>query len=226
MLSARIVAASLSGAVLSTSLLCAEDLSQYRQFHFGMDLPAVVKQTGLKASDAKVIHQRPAVIQELEWQPRNSSELSGGADSVKEIRFSFYNGALSQMAINYDRYKTEGLTAEDFIEAISTAYGTATKPAGEIVFPSIFDESVKILARWENAEYSFNLVRSSYQSSFGMVVFSKRLDTLAKVAATEARLLDQQDAPRREMERNKREAEELRLQQVTARQASKRSFRP
>ncbi len=190
MRSSRIFAAAILAAMLAP-FAGAADLSRYRNYQFGMDLPAVAKQAGVKPSEAKLIHSRPAVIQELEWQPRGmGSSLQG--DSVQDVRFSFYNGALFQMVINYDRYKTEGLTAEDLVEAISAKYGTATKPDGEMVYPSIYDESVKIIARWEDAEYSFNLVRSSYQSSFGVIGFSKRLDKLAQAAAAEALRLDRE----------------------------------
>ena len=225
MMSIRIFAISALTAVLAAPVLGAVDLSRYREFQFGMNLPTVAKQAGLKPSEAKLIHQRPALIQELEWQPR-SLPGSPVQDSVKDVRFSFYNGELFQMVINYDRYRTEGLTAEDLVESISAKYGTPTKPAGEMVFPSIYDESVKILARWEDAEYSFNLVRSSYQSSFGVIGFSKRLDTLVQAATTEARRLDQQEAPQREIDRNRKEEDEKRGEQEKARRVNRPGFRP
>ena len=226
MIGTRTFAISTLWAVLSAPLVGAGDLSKYREFQFGMDLLAVVNQAGMKPSEAKVIHQRPAVIQELEWQPRGFAGPSAEADSVKDVRFSFYNGELSQMVVTYDRYRTEGLTAEDLIAAISAQYGTATTPAGEIVFPSAYNESVKIVARWEDSQYSFNLVRSSYQSSFGIVGFSKRLDALAQEAITEAIRLDKQEAPQREIESRKKQEDESRLQQERARTLNKPGFRP
>jgi hypothetical protein len=73
MISARILAISISWAVLSASpSLCAEDLSMYREFQFGMNLPAVVKPLGINSSEARVIHQRPELIQEPDWQPSRS----------------------------------------------------------------------------------------------------------------------------------------------------------
>jgi hypothetical protein len=226
MISARILAVCISWAVSSSSLLCAENLSRYRQFQFGMDLAAVVKQAGMKPSELKVIHQRPAVIQELEWQPRSFPGSSVEADSVKDVRLSFHNGELFRMVVNYDRYRTAGLTAEDMIAAISAQYGTATTPDAEIIFPSLYHETVKVVARWEDPEYSFSLVRSSYQPTFGMVVLSKRLDALAQAATTEALRLDQQEAPQREIDRNKREDDEKRVQQERARRVNKPGFRP
>ncbi len=227
MIGIRIFAISTLSAVLSAPLPGAvADFSRYRDFQFGMDLLAVAKQAGMKPSEAKVIHQRPAVIQELEWQPRGFAGSSAEVDSVKGVLFSFYNGELFRMVVNYDRYKTEGLTAEDVIAVISAQYGTATTPDAEIIFPSLYHETVKILARWEDSRYSLSLVRSSYQPSFGMVVLSKRLDALAEAAATEALRLDQQEAPQREIERNKREDDDKRIQQEKARRVNKPGFRP
>jgi hypothetical protein len=181
----------------------------------------------MNPSQAKVIHQRPALIQELEWR----LQLFGPSTQVESadgVVFSFYNDQLYRIVVNYDRYKTEGLTTEDFIEAISATYGTATRAAAEIILPSIYDdnETVKVIARWEDSQYSFNLVRSSYQPSFALVAVSKRLDTLAGAAITEALRLDKQEAPQREIERQNREDEQNRVQQEKARLANKPSFRP
>ena len=225
MISARILAISI-WAVSSASLLYARDLSRYREFEFGMNLPAVVKLVGMNLSEARVIHQRPELIQELDWQPGLLPGSSPEADPVKGILFSFCNGELFRMVVNYDRYKTDGLTAQDMIEAVSANYGTATKPAAEIIFPSIYNETVKVTARWEDSQYSLSLVRSSYQPSFGMVLFSKRLDALARAAVTEARRLDEQEAPQKEIERHRKQEAENRVQQDRARLANKPSFRP
>ena len=62
--------------------------------------------------------------------------------------------------------------------------------------------------------------------AFGLVVLSKRLDTLARVATVEAILLDEQEAPQREIERRQNQTEESRVQQETARRVNKATFRP
>jgi hypothetical protein len=56
-------------AALAPPLTRAQDLSRYRGFQLGMDLPAVVQRAEMKTPEVKLIHQRPAVIQELEWRP-------------------------------------------------------------------------------------------------------------------------------------------------------------
>ena len=70
------------------------------------------------------------------------------------------------------------------------------------------------------------LFRSSYLSTFGLVVLSKRLDALARVAMLEATLLDEQEAPQREIEREQNQTEENRVRHQTARRVNKATFRP
>jgi hypothetical protein len=208
-------------------LIDAHDLSRYREFQFGMNLPAIAKQVGLEPSEAKVIHRRPALIQELNWQPQLSL-TSSQADPVRAIFFSFYNGELFRIVVNYDRYKTEGLTPADVVEALSAKYGTATKPAAEVIFSSsqVYNDSEVVIARWEDSQYSFNLFRSSYQPTFGMVAFSKRLDALARAAIVEAIRLYEQEAPQREIERQKKQDAKDRAGQEKVRLANKPNFRP
>jgi hypothetical protein len=217
----RIYTIAVSGILLLASSLYATDLSRYREFQLDSDLPGVARQGGMEAGDAKILHQRPAEIQELSWR-------GDPADSVKGIAFTFYNGALFRMAVDYDRYNTEGLTAQDMIAAISTTYGTALDPSTEITVPSVYggDESVKVLARWEDSKWSFNLVRFKYEPSFTLVAFSKDLNEEARVAIDEAVRLDQLEAPQRAMERRSNEDEAKRLLQEKARMANRPDFRP
>jgi len=109
------------------SLIQAQDLSSYRDFQFGMTLASVAKQAGVNPAKAKLLHQRPAVIQELWWkQSLGGSSLQ--PDPVREVVFSFYNGDLFRMVVTYDRYRTEGLSEDDMIEATSATYGFAARP--------------------------------------------------------------------------------------------------
>jgi|SRR5579863_7897142 len=214
--------------LVSALLDQAQDLSRYRDFQLGMSLLAVAKQTDQEASEAKALHARPAVIQELGWRPL-SSVGSSFQDPVREVLFSFYNGALFRMVIHYDHYRTEGLTDEDMIEAISAKYGVATRSNAKIILLStseVYDNREVVIARWEDSQYSFNLFRSSYQPTFGMLVSSKRLDALAQTAIAEAVRLDEQEAPAREIALKARQGEENRAEQEKARIANKAAFRP
>jgi hypothetical protein len=216
-------------AQISAPLIPARDLSSYREFQLGMSLLAVATQADTKPSEARTIHQRPAVIQELEWRPKDFIGSSPVADPVKNILFSFYNDELFRILVVYDRYKTEGLTDEDMVEAISAQYGPETRPAAKIVLFSsfyVYNDSEEVIARWEDSQYSFNLFRSSYQPTFGMLVYSKRLDPLAQAAIVRAIRLDEQEAPQREIERQKKENEQIRAAAEKARPANKAAFHP
>ena len=219
----RVVAVAL---VFSAGLLRAEDLAKYRDYRLERELPEVAKQLGGKAADAKTVHQRPALIQELRWHAPYTPPASGNVETVKEIHFSFYNGVLFRMVVIYDRNRTEGLTTEDMIAALSPAYGTASKSSAEIVFPSMYNETVGVLARWEDAESSVNLVRSAYNPTYGVILFSRKVDALAQADIVRAVTLEQEEAPLRESQRQKKEAEATRVELEKARLANKGSFRP
>lgn len=229
MISARNLAVSFFCTLLWTPLIEAQDLSRYREFQFGMNLPTVAKQADVNQSEARAVHQRPAMIQELQWRPQHYLSAPPQSDPVKDVLFSFYNGELFRMVVNYDPGKTLGLTSDDLVRAISTTYGIPTRPAAKtITFSSAqgYNETEKILASWEDRQYSFNLFRSSYQPNFGMVVFSKRLDAIARLAIINSIRLDEQEAPQREIERQKKEAQENRALEEKARLANKTNFRP
>jgi hypothetical protein len=229
MISARRLAISITWVVLSTPLIRAQDLSRYRELQFGMNLLSVAQQTGMKPSAAKTIHQRPALIQELEWRPQHFlGDASRKTDPVRELLLSFYSDELFRIVVTYDRYRTEGLTDEDMIEALSAKYGPATRPTAKTIsFSSsvVYNNKENVIACWEDAQYSFNLFRS-YSQTFGIVVFSKRLDALARAAVVEALRLDNQEAPERELERKMKQDEENRIAQEKARLANKTTFRP
>jgi hypothetical protein len=206
---------------LAVPPLPASSLSEYRGFHLEQGLAGVAKQAGTSPEDATVLHVRPALIQELAWRPEPG-------DSVGQIVFGFYDGELFRMVVGYDRENTEGLTAPDMIDAISAEFGPAGTPSAEIPLSSIYDDNevVKVLARWEDPSWSFNLVRSKYQSAFFLVALSTRLNELAREAVVEARRLDREEAPQRQLDRKSAEAELNRLQQQKARLENKAEFRP
>jgi hypothetical protein len=209
------------------AMLCAGDFSSYRGLQFGMNVSAAAKQAGTKPAEVRIAHERPALIQEMEWQPR-SRDLADPvkADPVQDGLLCFYNGELFRIIVTYDRSKVEGMTAEDMVEAISLAYGAATKPSAEIAYHSNYGEIATVLARWEDPEYSYNLVRTGNRSSFALVLYSKRLDALAQAAIVQAVRLDAQEAPQREVEKQKKRAEEERLVLDKARLVNRPNFRP
>jgi hypothetical protein len=224
---ARLATLGILFGVAGIALLHAEDFSSYRGFQFGMSLSAAAKQAGTKPSEAKSVHQRPALIQELEWQPRSSAPTDPQkAEAVKDGLLYFLNDQLYRVVVTYDRYRIEGMTAEDMIAAISTTYGPATRPTAEVAYHSYYGDSAAVIARWEDAEYSYNLVKTGDHSSYALVLYSKRLDVLAQTAVVEAARLDAQEAPQREIDKQKKQEEDEQIVLDKARSANKPNFRP
>src|SRR5467141_4225485 len=210
--------------LLTAPLLRAHDLSKYRHFTLGMSLTKVLERTGQKMADVKLIHSRPALVQEIGWWPPSVPGVSFQSDTVEQILFSFYNGELYKISVTYDRTSTEGLTAEDMVKSISAKYGPATsvKPEGDSATNERYDLKQKPVATWEDSQYSFNLVRSSFSGDFQLVIYSKRLNAEAEVALAEAVKLEKEEEPQREAERQKKQTGDL----EATRQKNQKSFRP
>ena len=210
--------------LLTAPLLRGQDLSKYRHFTFGMSLTRVLERTGQKMADVKVIHGRPALIQELSWWPPNLPGTSFRSDTVEQILFSFYDAQLYKIFVTYDRTSTEGLTAEDMVKSISAKYGSATsvKPEVDSATNERYDMRQKPVATWEDSRYSFNLVRSSFSGGFELVIYSKRLNAEAEVALAEAVKVEKEEEPQREAERQKKETGDL----EATRQKNQKGFRP
>jgi hypothetical protein len=210
--------------VVGTSTSISGNLANYRGLKLGMSLVAAAKQEGAQPSDARVVQQRPAIIQEMNWEVR--LPVSPKPDPVKDELLSFVDGELFRIIVTYDRYKVEGMTVDDMAQSISATYGIASKPTAEIAYHSNYAEVAPVLARWEDSEYSCDLVRTGDQASFALVLYSKRLTALAQAAIVEAARLDAQEAPQRELDKQKKrdEAESVALDR--ARAVNKPNFRP
>jgi len=196
--------------LLSTPQLHAQDLSRYRNFSFAMTVADLSKQIDQKPANAAVLHERPALIQELTWWPPQPYGPSRPAEPVEQILFSFYNGALYRMLMTYDSSATKGLTDEDMIRVVSTKYGAATRPVAVVNFPMnpSYKATEKVIARWEDSQYSLNLFRSS-GDTFAIVMFTKQLDAQAAISIAESVKLDQEEAPQKEAAHVKKAADDL-----------------
>jgi len=224
--SARILALSFSWVVMSASLLSAQDLSKYREFQLGMGQAAVAQQTGVTPM-ARGPHQPPELIQELIWQPPNGGAASPPGNSVRKVLLSFYNGELFRIAVSYEWERTEGLTVDDMIAALSSTYGPPIQPDTELI-PLLSRSSVgsdKIVAHWEDSQYSVNLIRPSYASTFGLVMLSKRLDALARAAMVEPISPDDQQSFARAIGRKRSLEDEDNVRQEQARTRNRATFR-
>jgi hypothetical protein len=209
--------------LLSAPLLLGQDLSKYREFSLGMSLGEVSKRIGQNPAEAKLIHQRPAVIQELTWWQPGSSGSVLRAESVHEFLFSFYKGELYKILATYDSDAVKGLTVDDLVSAISTIYGNEALPPARAGSPAVDDPNLAtMLATWEDAQHSIRLVRFPYSGDLGLVVLSKSLNAQAESAKAAAAVLDERARPQREFDQKSKEAEDL----ENERQKNKKIFRP
>ena len=218
------LAAVLMLGVMSAAAL-AGDLSRYRNFELGSNLATVAKRAAVDAFQAKVIHSRPALLQDLEWRPQPLG-ASSQTESVQEVLFSFYGGELFRIRVDYDRYQTEGLTVEDFVDAISATYGPATKPTAPVkVVPDSYGDQEEIVAQWQDSQYRFDLIRIPYGPTFRLVGVMKKLEASAQAATLEAKRLDDQEAPQRDAARAASEEDAAKAKLEKARLVNKPRFR-
>jgi hypothetical protein len=229
-LNTRSFAISICLAALCAHATAAQTPVLYREFVLGSDLASVAKLAGVVPSGMKVIHARPALIQELEWRPRY---YSGGAsplttDPVDVMHFRFYDDQLFMVIADYDRRRTEGMSPEDMIAAISATYGpVAQVPSRRLGTPTVqygFPDTP--LAVWGTAEYSVTLMRVAYPESFRLVVALTRLEDLARTATAAALQLDTNEAPQREIARQKKVAADAAAAQEKAKTENKAQFKP
>lgn len=216
----------------STHALRGQGVSRYRNFELGSDLASVSTLTGLTSSEAKTIHERPAVLQDLEWRPTHwtsRSTAAGSTDPVEQVLFSFYNDQLFRMVVDYGRERTEGMTTADMMEAVSTVYGVPlTRTSRPVRVASRLEiESGSLLARWGDSEHAVALYQtSSYGAAFRLIVIDSRLENLARKAEAQAQRLDDREAPQREAALQQKERAEARAAAAKARVVNKSTFRP
>ena len=208
-----------------------QDLSRYRQVAFGSTVSSVLALTGTRARAVTIIHQRPALIQELAWRPQYAvNRPAERIEAVQEITFRFHDDQLFRVTVVYDARRVEGLTNADMIEAVSAVYGPATvtdaAAKGPVApLPGTINASTA-LARWQSIDHEFTLVREVYPATFRLIGVSRQLQAVAQAAETEAVRLDKQEAPRRLAEQAAAEAERKSAAEKKTRATNKDEFRP
>ena len=128
-LSAAIVSGAL-GVVLMSHAVDAQELTRYRTFELKSSVASVLAATGAPATQVKTVHQRPVVMQDLEWRPSRwmPGLITASTDPVDQIVFTFYDDQLFRIVVDYSHDRTTGLTEADLVEAVSTMYGMPLVP--------------------------------------------------------------------------------------------------
>ncbi len=228
----RALAVLVCGAMLSNEPVNAQDFSRYRFFQLGRSLSSVAQAANMGPSDARVIHRRPALIEELDWRPQYQSPTTRIAmDPVLDVALTFYNDQLFRITITYDQSRTDGMTNADVIEAVSATYGLAAVPATPRATTrsskSSRNEAITI-ARWANGDRTLTLSRSVFPVVFQLVMMSTTLNDLAEASVAEAVISpDEADETlQREADRRKKELAEAIADQDRTRLRNKAAFHP
>jgi hypothetical protein len=214
------------GGLVGGQPATTQDVSRYRGYVLESSLDSVLEDSGVRAKDVQTVHERPAQIHALEWSaPFLSSDGEELADPVHDITFAFYNRALYQIMVSYARDRTDALTGNDIIEALTVTYGSPVVTSAISRPPTMLRDSI-VLAQWENDSSSVTLLRDTYSSEFKLILLSKALSARARDAIREATRLDAIEAPRRQLEQQEKEVTDASVAREKTRTINKAAFRP
>lgn len=210
----------------------AQNLSRYRTFALGSSVATVAGDAALDASTARTLHQRPSVLQQIEWKLPQWTGATGrlSTDPVAQIAFSFLDDKLYQLVIDYRRERTEGMTDADVVAALSGEFGRplarrlwrSGRPASRVEV-----EAGVAVARWEDSRHAVSLYRDSLKRpTFRLLVVDTQLSAQALAAEAQANRLDHGRAPEREVARLAKARLEERAAIDRLRTANLGAFRP
>jgi hypothetical protein len=211
--------------VLTSQLVSAQDPLRYRAYTLDSSVDAVLAASAARVADVRVLHERPAMIQELDWRAPYTHAANEPLDPVRSIIFSFCDNALYQLLVSYDSARTDGLSNGDIIAALTDAYGAPILGSARNRPLDMASDTV-VLAQWDRAGSSLTLLRRVYSSEFQLMLTAKALSTRARGAIREAARLETADAPRRELEQRKQEAAAAGAARDKIRTTNKAAFRP
>ena len=204
----------------------AAELSRYREFELGTSVAAVTAVTLTAERDTKTVHIRPALLQEVVWQPRYTTGAPvADRKSIDEIVFSFVDDRLFKMTVAYERGRTTGLTNADMIAALTELYGA---PASTSVSSRGAADALDAaaIAEWRQGDVQLALRRTKYNESFSLVITSLSLNAIAHKAMATALVMDAREAPAREAALAKKRADDLRQAEEQTRTTNKKVFQP
>lgn len=221
-------AALVAGSILVTNTAAAQEISRYRDDVLGSSVASVMTANGLQASDLRILHDRPGLIQQALWRAPHVASPELSSDAVRDVAYSFHDGTLYQIVVNYDRRRTEGMTGADVVEAVSAEYGPGVR-AGQDSWRDLPPEALPgsvVLARWQDSDALLTLVQSEAAPEFQLILISKSLGRQALRAIREAARLAVIEGPRREQQRRHEAMLDAAAARDKARVENKAAFRP
>ena len=216
-------------------LMCASvsassaELSRYRDVTLGDSLSTVLQRLQADTADVKVVHDRPALVQELTWRTRPFvSGTTVTADPLAEMVLTFHLGRLARIVATYDRERTLGLTDADLEELLSEVYGLPLlRSTGTEATPLPGAESPrKIISVWADAEATVRLWREDYPRRIGLTITSVTADGDLEAAMADGVRLTRDEAPQREREQRAAAASAVQDRAAQVRRDNKAKFKP
>jgi hypothetical protein len=202
-------------------------LSQYRGVTLGESMQVVVDRLHLVASDIKVVHERPTVVQEVTWRPhRFVSGTTVDPDPLSEMVLTFHAGRLARVTAIYDRERTKGLTNADLHDVLGSVYGPSllvAVPTQRTVTPPADRQTI---AHWEDAETELLLWRENYPNRVGLTITSIVGDLALQEAIADGVRLTSAEAPARDLARRSAEAAATLARDEKIRLENKAKFKP
>jgi hypothetical protein len=232
MINASVFAIASLGIVLSVSPVSGQTHADYREFLLGSPVARVLEQVHSTVADVVLLHERPALLQELQWRaPYLAFSLSQvPKDPVQQIVFSFFDDQLFRITVDYSRLQTEGMTDADMVASFSKRYGTplvSPDPAkAPVTLSAVSLNSSTDVARWSDGDMTVVLSRNRFTSLFQVVVRSERLNGLARVADDEAVRAEAAAAPALDLARRQLAADDARAAKEKARASNIAAFLP
>lgn len=202
-------------------------LSHYRGITLGDSVQVVVDRLGLAASDVRVVHDRPTVVQEATWRPRRF--VSGSSiepDALAEMVLTFQAGQLARIAVAYDRERTQGMTDADLHEAMGNVYGASMLVVRPTHLTITASSDRQTIGRWEDAETLLLLWREHYPNRVGLTLTSIAGDAALQKAISDGVQLYDAEAPARNLARRTAELAASQAQVERIRQDNKVKFKP
>ena len=204
-------------------------LSRYRAVSLGDSVQTVVARLQVTASDVKVLHERPALVQELRWRTRPFvSGITVATDPLAEMVLTFHLGHLARIVAIYDRERTIGLTDADLEELLSEVYGVALlrSKTGEVPSAPSSLSPRRTVSMWADGDTTVALWREEYPGRVGLLISAMAADRDLQQAITDGARLAAAEAPQREREKQAAATAALKDRDAQIRLENKSKFKP
>ena len=185
----------------------AADPTTFREFVLGSSVAAVRAVATAPDHDLFVMHDRPAVLQVLEWRLPRPTESGPAPEAVREMVFSFIDGKLYRIAVAYDEARTAGLTRAAMTAALDATYGVRSPSIRAIHRTQDPLDAAPVVAQWQREDAMVSLQYIHYIDAYRLLVTSVPLEQAARTATAAARALEAREASARRAAARKRPVE-------------------